>query len=137
MQRVFVIKYGERVKQVDKLKLCRNCLKNGHIDIGKCGSKRTCSKCNLKHNTLLHIDKNTNAPVLNECEEISIATHPAQNNTSNHVLLATAEINILSACGEPVLCRALLDSGSQPNFLTETMVQRLGKKKIKINKSIS
>lgn len=126
----------ERGKQVDKLKLCRNCLKSGHTNVGKCGSKRTCSKCNLTHNTLLHIDKTINAPVLNECEEMSIATHAAQGNTRDHVLLATAEINILNACGEPVLCRALLDSGSQSNFLTETIVQRLSKKKIKINKSI-
>jgi len=81
----------------------------------------------------LHIDKTTNAIVL--CSEgednMSIATHTAQNNTRDHVLLATAEIYIFNASGEPVLCRALLDSGSQSNFLTETIAQRLVKKKKK------
>jgi len=53
----------ERIKQVEKLKLCHNCLKNGHTDIVKCESKRTRSKCNQTHNTLLHIDKITNLQI--------------------------------------------------------------------------
>jgi len=43
----------------------------------------------------------------------------------NHILLATAIVEVRNKSGQYVPCRALLDSGSQSHFITERCVQRL------------
>lgn len=66
-----------------------------------------------------------------------MVSHASRGQTRAQVLLATAEVHILNACGKLVVCRALLDNGSQINILTEAMAQRLGLARTKINKSIT
>jgi len=43
----------------------------------------------------------------------------------NHILLATAIVDVKNKSGQYVPCRALLDSGSESSFITERCVQRL------------
>ena len=43
----------------------------------------------------------------------------------NHILLATAIVEVRNKSGQYVPCRALLDSGSQSHFITERCAQRL------------
>ena len=43
----------------------------------------------------------------------------------NHILLATATVEVQNKCGQCLPCRALLDSGFQSHFITERCVQRL------------
>jgi hypothetical protein len=43
----------------------------------------------------------------------------------NHMLLATAIVEVQNKSGHYVPCRALLDSGSESSFITEGCVQRL------------
>ncbi|XP_031341031.1 uncharacterized protein LOC116169144 [Photinus pyralis] len=53
-----------------------------------------------------------------------------------YVILSTAKINLRGARGNIISCRALLDSGSQSNFVTRELFERLGLKGSKINMCI-
>jgi hypothetical protein len=91
-----------------------------------------CRKCNKRHHTLLHIDKHYQ--VANE-QGFTTDNLPANasDNTywslkgkpRNHILLATAIVEIKKKSGQYVPCRALLDSASQSHIITERCVQRL------------
>ena len=48
-----------------------------------------------------------------------------KNKPRNHILLATAIVEVQNKSGQYVPCRALLDSGSESSFITERCVQRL------------
>lgn len=78
-----------------------------------------------------------NASTSNVSNEEVVVSHGARGQTRAQVLLATAEVHIINAFCELVVCRALLDNGSQINILTEAMSQRLGLARTKINKSIT
>ena len=51
--------------------------------------------------------------------------HTLKGKFRNHILLATAIVEVKNKSGQYVPCRALLDSGSQSHFMTERCVQRL------------
>uniref|UniRef100_A0A2S2PTX9 Integrase catalytic domain-containing protein n=1 Tax=Schizaphis graminum TaxID=13262 RepID=A0A2S2PTX9_SCHGA len=139
-QKFIALNANARALKVDELNLCRNCLGMGHTDTQLCKSKRVCSKCDKAHNTLLHGETPQviqSPSTENEANSELVVNHAARGQTRAQVLLATAEVHILNACGELVVCRALLDNGSQINILTEAMAQRLGLVKTKINKSIT
>jgi hypothetical protein len=53
--------------------------------------------------------------------------------TNNQVLLVTAIIKIMSSVGRQIHGRALLDNGSQRNFITSNLVHKLGLKRQKVN----
>ncbi|XP_050055037.1 uncharacterized protein LOC114131043 [Aphis gossypii] len=80
-----------------------------------------CKKCGKLHNNLLH-EQNDITPVPPSC---TVTTHAAQS-ADVHVLLSTAIIRIYDKFNKPVLARALLDSGSQSNFITKELSNKLG-----------
>ncbi|XP_066152747.1 uncharacterized protein [Euwallacea fornicatus] len=94
---------NERFGKVKRLKLFFNCLKSGH-SIKDC-RLRNCTKCQAKHHTLLHLE-----PVEAQKE----ATKPVE------IL-----VDVVSADGKRLKVRALLDSGSQSNFITSSLCKRL------------
>lgn len=134
-----------RLQFIQKQKYCVNCLKPGHS--AKNCTLRSCMKCNKKHNTLLHLEiqspkGQTSAPsvgsnyrnyqdsalvtktekISQEAASLTTAKISARNG---YVLLSTAIINVRAK--ERVLqCRALLDSGSQLNIVSERLIKRLG-----------
>jgi hypothetical protein len=127
----------QRHTQAKQLKLCFNCLQAFTKD-HTC-SKQMCRHCHKKHHTLLHVDKQSQPRNYKEC---STNTNPSANaketttaevNTycsfkgkpKNHILLATAIVEIRNKAGQYVPCRSLLDSASQSHFITERCVQRL------------
>ncbi|XP_055632973.1 uncharacterized protein LOC129773401 [Toxorhynchites rutilus septentrionalis] len=131
----------ERIAKVKSINACYNCLRKGH-HVHACSSERTCSKCSKKHHTLLHLDQFTTPPLsvhqpISYPENIDISLEPEsqfnQVNTScfsiskvtKQALLLTATVNILDRYGNPHMHRALLDSGSQVNFLTESVARTL------------
>jgi len=151
----------QRIKRINDLKLCNICLR-AHSD--KCKS-RNCPKCARPHNGLLHLPRtnnnnthtggagnsgessNTTPPAENDRNDIaneaminsapaSVNAHTRQNSEVGQVLLSTAEILVFDSQNKPVLCRALLDSGSQHNFMTESLTRRLNLKRIKSSCSI-
>ncbi|XP_060841938.1 uncharacterized protein LOC132922439 [Rhopalosiphum padi] len=130
----------ERIKRVGELKLCKICIRT-HIG-KKCDGKK-CFQCHKAHNTLLHLKINkTESNIASEQYEDNSEEIPTAGNVSvsahasaiscRQVLLSTAIINVYNNDGKPVKCRALLDSGSQNNFITEHMAQvlKLRRKKV-------
>ncbi|KAB0799112.1 hypothetical protein PPYR_06992 [Photinus pyralis] len=151
-----------RWNEVKKLKLCTNCFRSNHFNNECRGSY--CRKCNRNHNTVLHNNSNdrsqadstsSTAPKENptlrrDTQEFRTQsqTHLVANTTETiitthsfcpekYVILSTATINIKGEMGKLVSCRALLDSGSQSNFITAELVQKLGLTGSKINMKVS
>ncbi|XP_011878133.1 PREDICTED: uncharacterized protein LOC105567678, partial [Vollenhovia emeryi] len=140
-----------RVERIKSLKLCYNCLKPFH---GKKCTYGSCKKCNKYHNTLIHADRTDdsnettsitkkniaatgqNVPLSEEGQKASelnvgntqnvtnvLASH--HNRDASCVLLSTAIIYMRDNTGKIHECRALLDSGAQPNFITRELGERL------------
>ncbi|XP_065075282.1 uncharacterized protein LOC135699026 [Ochlerotatus camptorhynchus] len=59
-----------------------------------------------------------------------------QRRNPNTVLLSTAVIKVLDADNKYQYARALLDSGSQPSFISEALCQRLNLKRTKLNSPV-
>ncbi|KAL4148855.1 hypothetical protein QTP88_003000 [Uroleucon formosanum] len=122
----------ERRENVIKLKLCTNCLSK-HKENSKCKSKG-CRKCGELHNTLLH--ENVAEQNVETAPSTSISAHAA-SAAGTKVLLSTAIIKIFSSSNEPFLARALLDSASQGNFITNNLANKLRLAKHKFDCAIS
>ncbi|XP_037931366.1 uncharacterized protein LOC119666155 [Teleopsis dalmanni] len=108
---------------------------NDHV-VNKCSS-RSCTKCNKKHNTLLHLELNnqTKQNIQPSSSGYNTAVTTATANTStghrDYVLLPTARVKITASNGNTSEVRALLDSGSQVNIVSERLVKRLNISKTK------
>ncbi|XP_062537786.1 uncharacterized protein LOC134206107 [Armigeres subalbatus] len=141
--------------------LCRNCLRPGHI-AKNCPSKYFCRSCKGRHNTLVCFKSgkdvsakvaaaternnspppdagehsgSTSAQVVNVVATDSTISGAAQQ-FSSHVLLATAVIIVEDDEGSRFPARALLDSGSESNFIAERLSQRLRTRREKVNISV-
>lgn len=129
----------ERSAQIKRLKLCFNCLHPGHNQVNCKYGK--CSKCGKKHHTLLHIDysssesQNTSADSDQSNSQVT-QTLSSSISCNELILLSTAIIHVLDKKGVAHKCRVLLDSGSQSNFISDKLVNKLGLPKEKINISV-
>lgn len=132
---------SERHSKVKENKLCYNCFSHNH-SVSDCKSS-LCRKCNSKHHTLLHLEsKSDETP---KSEEIprqtlhlvtptSAEASPIDRNncflsTGKRVILSTAILLAVDVRGMKVNCRAVLDSASEVNLVSESMAQTLGVKK--------
>ncbi|XP_039304707.1 uncharacterized protein LOC105206576 [Solenopsis invicta] len=125
----------DRIKEIKRLKVCLNCFKVGHsIKACKFG---TCRICHKKHNTLLHIPRSEDTDFESNNQRATTVEQkpPTEQTTSvahlavpiaDRGLLATAIIKIQDNDGEFQECRAFLDLGSQSNFMTRDLCERLG-----------
>jgi len=118
-------KPSERLNLTKRAKICFNCLRTTH-NSNQCTNEKTCKNCGLKHHTLLHL--NIRKVSTTEGEDMSNDQGKGQKtqSTTSHlgashsqnVILYTALVRVSGKNGQTVLCRALLDSGSQSNFIT-------------------
>ncbi|KAK9503547.1 hypothetical protein O3M35_010081 [Rhynocoris fuscipes] len=127
----------DREEHVRKLGLCFNCLKSSNHTSDKCKSS-SCKICSKKHNTMLHyankkyFSSTSNNVQQNQPQQQSVQhqqfvqQHQQQvvASTSNvgskpTIVLSTAVVFVLDNRGAHHLCRVLLDSGSQSNFISE------------------
>ncbi|XP_066261359.1 uncharacterized protein [Euwallacea similis] len=157
----------ERIKRIQELKLCINCLKFGHHS--KVCRGRPCQRCSLKHHTLLHLDRRLNA---NPSQNFQSGTRSNISGTGNHdtgnnspgsnastekrsgqvqetstlcvnsahpahVLLSTALAKVSTPEKRSINIRVLLDSGSQSNFIRGEVVERLKLNKQEINMTVT
>ena len=116
--------------------LCFNCLQP--FTRNHTCSKQVCCQCHKRHHTLLHIDRqnqliNDKASATNGPPADARGSPTAEVNTycsfkgkpRNHVLLATAIVEVRNKSGQYIPCRASFDSASQLHFITERCVQCL------------
>ncbi|XP_073823930.1 uncharacterized protein [Musca autumnalis] len=140
----------QRFLVIKRNNLCLNCFSDNH-KLNQCAKKMSCSKCNLKHHTLLHRDsKQSNSAVITDSDaQPSTSRQAAQaiNNTESRVqncfvatrkqvLLGTAIVQI-DVNGVIFTARALIDSGSQATFISEKLQRRLNLPIKKVNARIS
>ncbi|XP_037942529.1 uncharacterized protein LOC119675401 [Teleopsis dalmanni] len=131
---------AQRFDTVKRFTLCINCLSKGQ-QRSNCPSTYRCKICSDQHHTLLHRSNTFNATtpfnsvhptpqssmvsaVATTSRDAVMHTHLEKSSTSN-VILATALVLIQDASGCYQLGRALLDSCSQVNFITNDFAQKL------------
>nr|CAI5835987.1 unnamed protein product [Callosobruchus analis] len=114
---------SQRYEKLKEKKACRNCLRLGHFS-RQCRASR-CKRCSAKHNTLLHFEK-TNSSVPENSEQTPAAACLSSYATPDHALLSTTIVEISDKNGNPCQGRAVLDSGSQSNYITKEFCNRLG-----------
>ncbi|XP_055604975.1 uncharacterized protein LOC129753201 [Uranotaenia lowii] len=144
-----------RDKLLRQNSLCRNCFRRGH-QASDCRSNRVCRKCKGKHHTLVcfRVDSAGNnytrpsqplASAANSNQSASATTSAvnlgsvSSNMARNHsstVLLATAVVLVEDDAGKVFQARALLDSGSECNFMTEGLCQLMKVSRKRSNISI-
>ena len=143
---------SKRINLIKSNKLCLNCFAFSHTTT-KCKSKKSCSKCCKRHNTLLHLENLTNSSTEPRIKRIpsaqfssnnisfSNSEDPVQSSSSSPLLtshlsikerlpkqmvLATALVNVISSTGSTHTLRALIDQGSHASFVSETAMQAIG-----------
>jgi hypothetical protein len=79
-----------------------NCFKSDH-------QSKDCKICNLKHNSMLHITRNSENQGVNQPTESTLSINACQVYFTN-VLLPTAIVKVFDNTGRPQKLRALLDS---------------------------
>nr|XP_031836767.1 uncharacterized protein LOC116428794 [Nomia melanderi] len=115
----------KRHETVKRLQSCFNCLQQGHSVKG-C-TRGTCRQCGKGHYTLLHRDDAKQETVSLEAL-VETTTSCVSNSVSvatEYTVLSTAIVFIKDRQGRKHECRALLDVGSQANFITEDLHNRL------------
>ena len=122
---------NEKYKIVRDNKLCISCLSNKHM-LKDCQSHgyKICGKW---HHTLIHRNRDpsrehtTGSQNLSQQQEnVQGMYHTFKESPETCVLLATAQIKVKNCKGNSHTCLALLDRGSQSNFITESSVRSLG-----------
>lgn len=132
----------DRMKEIKRLKLCVNCLRSSHTQ-NACRSEG-CKKCSSKHNTALH-DVAGSGDRANGNGEVSggdsgvmqtesnVVAAAVQRVNKKQVILPTAVLLIQNSANEFITVRAMLDSGSQLNFITFKLAKCLNLKMHKVN----
>ncbi|KAF2891795.1 hypothetical protein ILUMI_14378 [Ignelater luminosus] len=113
----------QRSEKVKELKVCYNCLTKGHFT-GKPKSRFNCQRCKSRHHTLLHQVESVASVSSAEAEQATVNLSAFGSNQTT-VLLSTAIVRILDSYGNSHPARALLDSGSMSNFISESLCKRL------------
>lgn len=124
----------QRRDAIQKEQLCFNCMRPNH-SARSCPVKNLCHVCQRKHHTMLHRDGEANtdtatagsvANTSNAVQPFSGACHNQSSSTittpvSSYVVLATAMVNVYDKFDTPFRVRAILDAGSQVNFITQSL----------------
>ncbi|XP_022835365.1 uncharacterized protein LOC111362848, partial [Spodoptera litura] len=140
----------ERNEFIKKNRLCFNCLTSGH-SVKKCRNRMSCRRCNRRHHTLLHQPNSGQSDnmKMNQCQievvpkkkadsdnpEVALTTHFVSERST--VLLATALVQVTGEDGHNTELRALVDQGSQANFISERAAQLLKAKRTRIKGTIT
>ncbi|XP_067215691.1 uncharacterized protein [Linepithema humile] len=130
----------KRIAEIRQRKICLNCLKSTDHRAGNCNAG-SCKKCHKRHNTLLHLesDKQAESSVPKSTEsntheqaqdQVARSVNHATRAAGHQFLLSTAVVHIQDIKGNPYPCRALLDCGSQSNFITMELVEKLKLKQV-------
>lgn len=106
----------DREAKVKQLQLCFNCLGTSNHNARGCTSSYVCKQCGKLHHTLLH-----RASANKNFANVSL---PIMNK-KNETLLATVTLYVYDNNRNRHLCRAILDTASQNNFMTIELANKL------------
>ncbi|XP_075260576.1 uncharacterized protein LOC142352093 [Convolutriloba macropyga] len=144
----------DRAQLIKTKGLCFKCLRHGHGSEQCKGS--TCKKCKRKNNSLLHLEANNNSRTTSTAPTVTTSSTSPQEASNQaaktvyknkekitaaaqsqieeeedeEVYLPTAIVSVDNN-GRTTNIRAILDSGSQINLITEDAVKSFGLKKEK------
>ncbi|XP_067208447.1 uncharacterized protein [Linepithema humile] len=139
---------SQRRDLVKKFRRCYNCLSDRHMSIN-CNSKFACKTCSKRHHSMLHFDSESlqqsnnanqtsktnevtdNVPNVTALSSIAMTTAPTP------VVLSTAKVVLRAPSGRSLVVRALIDSGSELTFITESVAQILRLKRMRTLTSTS
>nr|XP_049695197.1 uncharacterized protein LOC126054293 [Helicoverpa armigera] len=129
---------------VKDLRLCSNCLRPGHDSVN-CKSKLSCYICKERHNTLLHIERQSKETQAGDSKVTvragSSTTLTCSSTTAEPFkstkILGTAVVRLLHSDGSMQYARALIDSGSMDSLITNECARRLGLRIRKCNLTVS
>lgn len=140
---------SKRFQFVKRMNFCFRCLSAGHKN-SECPSSILCETCNQNHNRLLHFVKRREESTESAAKPASTPSiTPEKSSTtallqtsslltlSDDGLLGTAVLQIRDAFGTLVPFRAIVDTGSQRSYLTQSLASRLGFQKIKSQLSVA
>lgn len=128
----------DRQKFVTESKLCQNCLHSDH-ESSVCSNADRCRYCHQPHHSLLHQsnleasqttkqtahDKKYASSTSTTHVSISSLASAEPKPSTSFVYLATALVQVFDQHDRPVIGRALLDSGSQINLISESFAAKL------------
>jgi len=116
----------ERLEMVKKSHLCFNCLRPGHSS-SSCSIKGTCQKCQRKHHTLIHQEREkANGDFPSTPTIHTTVLHTNGDSCIPQTILATSIVNIRDQFGHKHVIRALQDGCSNSSFITEACYRQLG-----------
>ncbi|XP_073814252.1 uncharacterized protein [Musca autumnalis] len=121
---------SERFDFVKRNGHCINCLRKGHM-VSKCSSKSRCRVCDSAHHTILHIFSTPEQPSTSNSNSNSPQPSTSSNPVSfvarsfRRAIIPTAVILMKDNSGSFHTVRALLDSCSELNFISEETAKRL------------
>ncbi|XP_058465719.1 uncharacterized protein LOC131439115 [Malaya genurostris] len=150
---------SEKYEVLIKCGACFNCLGRGHRT-SSCSSSRSCRECGKKHHTSLHAvdipnkvanNTSTKPPEISAEPIVQLDSNPTNRsqmesattlcstdvNSKKQILLSTAVILVHGFGNTPYLCRVLLDSASQMNFITERFANLLSLKLMPTDVTVS
>ncbi|XP_062699619.1 uncharacterized protein LOC134284635 [Aedes albopictus] len=156
---------SERQQLVLSKRLCHNCLRSDHM-VRNCPSNYRCKHCNKRHHSMLHSGEVPRPVNESSSSRTSMPTQAIQSSVSSNaepvaqssvaaseviprvvasasapqpredVFLLTVLVKVVDAYGQDHFARALLDSASQPNLITERLARRLHLKRSTVNVTI-
>ena len=113
----------DKLAIVQQLELCLNCINSSDHWAQAC-TRDSCKKCGSRHHSTLH-----GAPFPRREPQVSNPTNDVQSlfarDSLFQVLLSTVVVDVEDRFGQMHRCRALVDSGSQANFATVSLVNKL------------
>jgi len=136
---------SRKKSEIRNRKLCTNCLRSTTHVATECPSG-SCKTCKAKHNTLLHTantassqdhDKENHEDSVSATSPAALVIHASHTPANRHTMLSTALVQVYDKQGERVECRALLDCGSQVNFISKKLLTKLGLRPRSTSVSIS
>ncbi|XP_058826837.1 uncharacterized protein LOC131686859 [Topomyia yanbarensis] len=149
----------KRLQFTNSKRLCSNCMGRNHL-ARDCPSKYRCRTCSKKHHTMLHpgfpgsgsttatdsagsvVVPSSSGNASNSGSLVASSLAPISSNVAmgpvgSHVFLLTVVLKVKDRWGRTHLARALLDSGSQANLMSEKLCQLLklprNEKKVEIS----
>lgn len=144
LKRIEDLPVGERLGEVARRNLCRSCLRPGHW-VKSCRLRQRCKVCRARHHTSLHeayaketnaeAQKTQNSLTASASNDSSREEPPSSLNASVSLRssartpqswMQTVVIEVSCGGGKTVRARALIDTGSEETYCTDSLQRAVG-----------